>query len=472
MISRYHAGGIVINSTRSMSDSTISSNDSGSFIYTLFISFVAAVGGLLFGFDTGVISGAIPFVTAEFSLNTYQVGFAVSNLMIACTVGALFAGPITDKFGRKIVLILAALLFIVSALLSAVPRSYTELVIARFIGGLAVGIASVLSPMYIAEISPAAIRGLLVAINQLAIVVGILVSYLSNWLLVDIGPNNWRWMFAAEALPAGLFMILLFAIPESPRWLIKRGDIERAKAIFTRVGGSKHAEAEMKEVVATISHEKGKVTELFKPGLRRPMIIAVLLALFAHITGVDVITYYGPTIFLEAGFGQASDALLASVVIGLVNLTFTIIGMSTVDKFGRKILLLIGFIGMTISMALFGFVFVTKAIGGILMVIPALLFMASFCLSVGVVIWVYTSEIFPTKIRGSAMSIATMVLWLGNVIIAQVFPVMMEAIGGKVFYVFSALSAIAFVFVLVMLPETKGRTLEDIETMWAPQKGG
>jgi len=262
------------------------------------------------------------------------------------------------------------------------------------------------------------------------------------------------------------FAMALFAIPESPRWLVKRGDIERARSIFTRVGGSGHAEVELREVVTTISHEKGSVMQLFRPGLRRPMIIAVLLALFAHITGIDIIIYYGPTIFLEAGIGQASDALFASVVIGIVNLIFTIIGMSLVDKFGRKSLLLVGFIGMTFAMALFGFVFTSDSVGGIWMVIPALLFTASFCLSVGVVIWVYTSEIFPTKIRGSAMSIATMVLWLGNVLIAQAFQVMMEAIGGNVFYVLSALSAISFVFVLAMLPETKGRTLEDIETMW------
>ena len=440
----------------------------GSTTYTVVVSFVAAVGGLLFGFDTGVISGAIPFVTTEFSLDMIQQGFAVSNLMIACTVGALVAGPITDRWGRKRVLILAAMLFLVSALLSALPRSFTELVFARFIGGLAVGVASVLSPMYIAEISPAWIRGRLVALNQLAIVVGILVTYFSNWLLVDTGLNNWRYMFAAEGVPSAVFLRALFAIPESPRWLIKCGRIDEARAIFNRIGGADHAEAEIREVTATIKEEKGSVIDLFRPGLRRPMIIAILLALFAHITGIDTIIYYGPTIFLEAGFGEASNALLASVVIGMVNLIFTFVGIAMVDRIGRRLLLLIGFAGMTLSMLTFGYTFGKASIGGVLVLLPALTFIASFCLSVGVVIWVYTSEIFPTKIRGTAVSIATMVLWFSNVIIAQAFPWMMSVMGGGAFYTFGVLSGLAFLFVLLMLPETKGLTLEEIENMWTP----
>ncbi len=435
-------------------------------VYTFVLSFVAAIGGLLFGFDTGVISGAIPFITAEFNLNTYQQGFAVSNLMIACTLGALFAGPITDRFGRKKVLIVAALLFLASSLLAALPRTFMELVGARFIGGLAVGVASVLSPMYISEISPAWIRGRLVALNQLAIVVGILTTYFSNWLLVDSGPNNWRYMFAAQAIPSMIFFLALFFIPESPRWLIKRGLNDEAHAIFKRIGGIRHADAEMAVVAGTINRERGSVAELFQPGLRRPMIIALLLALFAHITGIDTIIYYGPTIFLEAGFGKASSALFASVIIGTVNLLFTFVGIAFVDRLGRRTLLLIGFAGMAVSMLVFGYTFGKASIGGLWVLLPALTFIASFCLSVGVVIWVYTSEIFPTKIRGTAVGIASMVLWFSNVIVTQLFPWMMSIMQGMAFSIFGVLSAIAFVVVLKMFPETKGRTLEEIESMW------
>jgi sugar porter (SP) family MFS transporter len=340
------------------------------------------------------------------------------------------------------------------------------LIIARFIGGLAVGIASVVSPMYIAEISPAEIRGRLVALNQLAIVVGILASYFTNWLLVDIGPNNWRWMFAAETLPAGIFFIALFLIPESPRWLMKQGFPENALKTLTRIGGTGHAEKEIIEIKAMLEKEEGSFSELFRPGLRKVLLIGVLLALFAHITGIDTIIYYGPIIFMKAGYESASSALLASVIIGIVNLIFTFVGISTVDKFGRKFLLLIGLAGMGISVTFIGFTFQSKTIAPIWILAPILTYCASFALSIGVVIWVYLSEIFPTKVRGRAVSIATMVLWLSNVIITQIFPWMMERLAGNTFYVFTGICALAFLFVWFMVFETKGRTLEEIEQMW------
>ncbi|MBA7578830.1 D-xylose-proton symporter [subsurface metagenome] len=441
-------------------------SDSGSALYLYIVSFVAAVGGLLFGFDTGVISGAIPFVTDHFQLSTLQAGFAVSSLMIACTIGATVVGALTDRFGRKKVLIFAALLFTLSALLSAVPRSFGDLIAARFIGGLAVGIASVVSPMYIAEIAPAHIRGRLVALNQLTIVTGILASYFSNWLLVDIGPSNWRWMFAAEAIPAGLFLGALFFVPESPRWLIKQGDTQKALSIFTRVGGSKHAEIQIRDITASVDKEEGTWAELFQPGVRKALIVGILLALFAHITGIDTIIYYGPVIFMESGVQSASSALLASVIIGIVNFVATIIAINYVDKFGRKPLLLIGLTGMGISITFTGFAVQSESVGTIWLLVSILTYVASFCISIGIVIWVYLSEIFPTKIRGRALSIATMVLWLSNVVITQVFPWMLEKIQGNIFYVFTFICLLAFLFVKYMIIETKGRTLEEIEEMW------
>jgi len=431
----------------------------------LIFSTAAALGGLLFGFDTGVISGAIHFIKIEFNLNAYQEGFAVSNLMIACVIGALLAGPIADWTGRKKVLILCAVLFTVSAILSALPRSFTELVIARFIGGMGVGMASVVSPMYIAEISPAKIRGRLVALNQLAIVVGILLSYFSNWVLVDTGINNWRYMLVAEILPAITFLVGLFFIPESPRWLTKEGLEKEALDVLNVVAGAANADHELQEVKKSLAEKRTSLKELLHPSLRRVLVVGILFSLFAHITGIDTIIYYGPIIFLESGF-KTDSALLASVMIGITNLIFTFVGMAMVDKAGRKFLLLVGLAGMGISMMLVGFCMQSDMISAKWTLLWIMTYIASFAMSIGVVIWVYLSEIYPTRVRGQALSVATMVLWLGNVILTQLFPVMMERFGGGTFYIFSFICLLAFIFTWTMVKETKGVSLEKIEEMW------
>ena len=431
----------------------------------LIFSTAAALGGLLFGFDTGVISGAIHFIKIEFNLNAYQEGFAVSNLMVACVIGALLAGPIADWIGRKKVLILCAVLFTVSAILSALPRSFTELVIARFIGGMGVGMASVVSPMYIAEISPAKIRGRLVALNQLAIVVGILLSYFSNWVLVDTGINNWRYMLVAEILPAITFLVGLFFIPESPRWLTKEGLEKEALDVLNVVAGAANADHELQEVKKSLAEKRTSLKELLHPSLRRVLIVGILFSLFAHITGIDTIIYYGPIIFLESGF-KTDSALLASVMIGITNLIFTFVGMAMVDKAGRKFLLLVGLAGMGISMMLVGFCMQSDIISAKWTLLWIMTYIASFAMSIGVVIWVYLSEIYPTRVRGQALSVATMVLWLGNVILTQLFPVMMERFGGGTFYIFSFICLLAFIFTWTMVKETKGVSLEEIEEMW------
>ena len=431
----------------------------------LIFSTAAALGGLLFGFDTGVISGAIHFIKIEFNLNAYQEGFAVSNLMVACVIGALLAGPIADWTGRKKVLILCAVLFTVSAILSALPRSFTELVIARFVGGMGVGMASVVSPMYIAEISPAKIRGRLVALNQLAIVVGILLSYLSNWLLVDTGINNWRYMLVAEILPAITFLVGLFFIPESPRWLTKEGLEKEALDVLNVVAGEANADHELQEVKKSLAEKRTSLKELLHPSLRRVLIVGILFSLFAHITGIDTIIYYGPIIFLESGF-KTDSALLASVMIGITNLIFTFVGMAMVDKAGRKLLLLVGLAGMGISMTLVGLCMQSDMISAKWTLLWIMTYIASFAMSIGVVIWVYLSEIYPTRVRGQALSVATMVLWLGNVILTQLFPVMMERFGGGTFYIFSFICLLAFIFTWTMVKETKGVSLEEIEEMW------
>ncbi len=446
-------------------DTALSANKENT-VYVYAILLVAAMGGLLFGFDTGVISGAIPFVTEAFSLNAHQEGFAVSNLLIGCILGASTAGILSDAFGRKKILIASALFFLASAALSAFPRNFIELVIARFIGGYGVGMASMLSPLYIAEISPARIRGRLVSLNQFTIVGGILLSYLTNWFLVDIGPANWRWMFGSEALPAFLFLIALFAVPESPRWLVKQGMVDKALGILTRIGGKTHAEIELVDINTTIAHEKGSIRELFKPGLIMVLLIGVMLAVFQQITGINTVIYYAPKIFMRAGYESASSALLAQVIVGITNFFCTIIAIVTIDKFGRKPLLLIGLAGMGISFSLAGFAYSYESIGATWILLPIILYVAFFAMSLGPVVWVLIAEIFPTKIRGRAMSIATMALWISCFLVSQTFPWLVDFIEEKTFYLYGAICILAFLFVSSMVTETKGKTLEEIEKLW------
>ncbi len=444
----------------------MNSKDNGNILYVYLVSIVAAVGGLLFGFDTGVISGAIPFVTQHFNLNVYQEGFTVSILVIACIIGASTTGMLSDRFGEKKVLIVMALFFSISAIYSALAKTHLELMIARFIGGLAVGVSSVLSPMYISEISPAHIRGRLVSLNQFSIVFGILVTYLSNWFLVDTGPNNWRWMFGVETIPAGLFIYLLFYVPESPRWLAKHGRNEDALAILSKISGSTRAMTEIREINLSLEGEKGTFRDLFQPGLRKILLIAILMGFFSQVCGIDAIIYYAPKIFMQSGYESASSAFLASVIVGLVNFIFTIIAFMYVDNFGRKPLLLFGLGGMIISLFTTGYIMSLDTTQSYLVLIPILLYIAFFAFSMGPIPWIFISEVFPNKIRGQAVSIATMALWISNFIVVQNFPWMVEKIGGGSFYVFSVVCLITFLFVFNMMPETKGKTLEEIEQMW------
>jgi len=438
----------------------------GDIVYVYMVSFVAALGGLLFGFDTGVISGAIPFITEHFHLDAVRQGFAVSNVLVGCVIGASLAGTLSDRYGRKKILIFTALFFTLTSLLSAIPRTYIELIIARFIGGLAVGVASVISPVYIAEIAPSGIRGRLVSINQFTIVFGMLLTYITNWLLVDTGPNNWRWMFLVQAPAAILFFFALFFVPESPRWLTKQNRLDEARAILSRVGGKSHAEAEMREINAMLNKEEGSFMELFRPGFRKAVILGVILAFFSTCTGIGPVTYYAPTIFLGAGFESASAALFASIIVVLTILLCTFIVIWLVDRMGRIPLLIIGLSGMTVSMALMGYTYQNTGIDPTWIIIPILLFVGFFAMSLGDIVWVMLAEIFPNKVRGRGMAIGTMVVWLSDFSVSQTFPWMTEVIGRATFYLYGGLSAAALVFVIFFLPETKGKSLEEIERMW------
>jgi len=427
---------------------------------------VSALGGLLFGFDISVISGTIPFIRQVFHLTEVTLGWAVSSALIGCILGTFLAGAPSDKFGRRNLLIVSAVLFAISAIGVGLSWSLDSFVIFRLIGGLGVGMASTLSPVYIAEIAPASIRGRFVSLNQLTIVIGILAAYFTNYLLADIGPNNWRWMYATEAAPALLFFIGLFFVPESPRWLIKRGREDDATSIFKNVGGIKFANKVIDDIKRSLANEnKGRLRDLIKPELRFVVILGIVLAVFQQWCGINVIFFYAPDIFQKAGIGIHS-ALFRTILIGVVNLTFTILAMWLVDKVGRKKLLLIGAAGMIVSYSLIGICFFFHLFGGFYLILLVLFAIAFYATSLAPVVWVLISEIYPNRIRGIAMSVATFFLWVASFLLTLTFPILQNSIGDAyTFWLYAAICLAGWLFVVVFVPETKGKSLEELEDL-------
>lgn len=440
--------------------------------FVLKISVVAALGGLLFGYDTAVIAGAIGPLTVKFNLSPAMVGWAVSSAIWGCVFGAMTAGYMSDRWGRKNVLIITAVLFIVSSIGSAIPSSLFTFVIARFIGGLGIGAASMLSPLYIAEIAPSDKRGRLVTLYQLAIVIGINLIYFVNMRIAASGDEawnvdmGWRYMLGSGVLPALLFFVLLFFVPESPRWLIKRRRNKEALNTLERVNGTDSANLIFEEIKSTLNEESGTIKELFAPGLRRALMIGVVLALFSQITGINAIIYYAPEIFKSAGLA-AGSALAQTFLIGIVNTVFTFVALWLIDIVGRKKLLIWGVSGMIICLLGTGLCFYLNIVTGAWLLIFILGYIACFASSLGPIPWVIMSEIFPTKIRGIAMSFATLVLWIGVVLITQLTPMLLESAGGAfTFWLFMVNAVILLIFTWTRIPETKNRTLEEIEKSW------
>ncbi|TDB59794.1 sugar porter family MFS transporter [Arundinibacter roseus] len=427
-------------------------------------SLSAALGGFLFGFDTAVISGAEQTLQALWNSNAFEHGLTVSIALIGTVIGALFGGLPADKYGRRNSLFLVAMLYLVSAIGSALVSDWFLFLIFRFIGGVGVGISSVVAPMYISEIAPPSRRGRLVALFQFNIVLGILVSYLSNYALEGIGENAWRWMLGVEAFPAILFMASLFFIPESPRWLIlKRGKIEEARAILSTTD-----EDEANTVVTAIlnSHRESdsttSFTDLFKPIYKTPVRLAVLFALFNQLSGINAIIYYAPRVFEMAGLGKES-ALLSSAGIGLVNLISTLVGLTLIDKFGRKYLMQIGSFGLIGSLAMVSYYFFI-GLGGIQVPVFLFVYIAFFAMSQGAVIWVFISEIFPNDIRAYGQALGSFTHWIAAAIISFIFPFIAETFGGGLtFAFFTGMMILQLLFVWKMMPETKGTSLEKIE---------
>ncbi len=436
----------------------------GSARYLYLPAAVAAIGGLLFGFDTAVINGAIVFLKRQFALTDSQTEIGASSLLLGCVFGASLAAFTSDRFGRKKSLLAAAALFTVSSIGAALPRNITEFVLARVLGGLAIGLASTLSPLYIAEISPARIRGLLVSVNQLAIVTGILLSYSVNYGLTGAGSANWRWMFASAAVPSAFFLVTLLSVPESPRWLVQKGRETEAEHILSRIKGRDAAQAEIQAIRAAVAEESGNI---FDPAFRKPLVVAILIGLFSQFTGINTIIYYGSLVFLEHVPNQtASTALLANVMIGAINFVATILGMYLIDRVGRKPLMTSAFAGMGASL-----VGVAASIHfhgpPFTVLLFVLIYVACFAVGIGTGTWVLMSEICPNRIRGRAMSIATLFLWCGTLIVTLTFLSMVRVLTAPGAFLFYAIICVAAVlFVKLEVPETKGRSLEEIESWW------
>jgi sugar porter (SP) family MFS transporter len=428
-----------------------------------FATIVSALGSFLFGFDTAVISGTTRFITHHFNLTDATLGITVSIALWGTVAGSIAIGKPGDVFGRRAMLFLCGLLYMISAIGCALAPVWAVLLISRFLGGIAIGAASVMAPMYIAEIAPARLRGRLVAVAQFNIVAGIMVAFFSNYMLVNVA-NNWRWMFGVMAIPAGLFFLLLFFVPESPRWLVKKTRVDEARGVLQKVGAA-DVEAELTDIVNSLKEEAGTgVTKLFQKKYSFAIMCAVLLAVFNQLSGINVIMYYAPLIFQKAG-ASLNASMLQAVAVGVTNMAFTIVAMFFIDKFGRKTLLLIGAVGMCLSLTGAGLYYrIPNLMGGVGVVVFVLGFIAFFAFSQGAVIWVFLAEIFPNKVRAKGQALGSFTHWIMNAVIGLSFPVVLSHWGGGNVFMFFALMMVPFFFfVWKMMPETKGKSLEELE---------
>jgi sugar porter (SP) family MFS transporter len=433
--------------------------------YLYRISSVTALSGLLFGFDTAIINGAIVFLRRQFRWTEVETEIAASSLLAGCALGAGAAGALSDRFGRKTILLLSALIFALSSVATALPNGLGTFVAARLAAGVAIGIASMLAPLYIAEVSPAAIRGQLVSINQLAIMLGILISYLVGWALAGLGAESWRWMFAVAAIPSLLFFGALFFVPESPRWLVKEGRQGDAARVLMSLG---EPPSRVREIERVIAEESGSLRQLLEPGLRRPLLIGITLAVLQQVTGINTVLYYGSIIFTEqAGAANTSAALWANVLVGAVNLVFTVVALFTIDRLGRKVLLISAAGGMGLSLAALGLVLTAGSVTPAPVLALILCYVACFSFGMGPGVWVVISELFPTRIRGRAMSLATVALWLACLLITLTFLSLVKAFtAAGAFWIYAIMCASTVWFLWKFTPETKGKNLEEIEQQW------
>jgi len=433
---------------------------------------ISALGGMLFGYDIGVISGAILFIKKEFSLSLSSEEIVVSSVLLGSLIGAAAGGVLADKLGRRRLLIATAIIFGLGAIGAALSPSVVLLVIARVVAGIAIGVASFVAPLYISEIAPIAIRGKLVSVNQVALTSGIVISYCIDYAFA--GSQSWRWMFAMAIVPAAAFGIGLLFIPDSPRWLSAMGQKNKARAVLKEIRPPDQVESELKSIGNSLSQQKAKWSELLTPFLRPAMIVGIGLAIAQQITGINTVIYYAPTIFKFAGLSSASVAILASVGVGLINVIFTLVAMQLIDRVGRRPLLLVSLAGMAISLFVLGLAFKLPQLSGSLgwiAVISLMVYVGSFAVGLGPVFWLILSEIYPLRIRGRAMSVGTITNWGANLIVALSFLSLTQGIGkAATFWLFGLITIGSWFFAYFLVPETKGRTLEEIEAHWRAGK--
>ena len=442
-------------------------------LFIFWTSCVAALGGLLFGYDTAVIAGTIEYIQPYFHLSDLALGWTVSCALLGSMAGAGGAGWFGDRFGRKKAMLACAVLFLVSAVWSGLAGSANELVFARILGGVGIGAASLLTPVYISEIAPARLRGALTTLNQMALLIGMVVVYLVNAQLAHSGDeawrlnSAWRWMFASGSFPALLYLVLLFGIPESPRWLVLKNRGDDAARVLEKLGGDKPEEEEMADIRGSFGGSAFSWRELLVAPYRKILLVGAALAVSSQLCGINVVMYYAPRIFTNAGVGT-SAAIGHSVYIGLAMLVFTLVALVLADRVGRRPLLLVSSGGMALSLAALGRIFGRVGQGGEFAILALIiLYVGFFSIAMGPLVWTMVSEIFPNRIRGRAVGICVLLLWFANYVVSQFFPFLLAGFGSSVFWIYAAASFLAFVFILVFVPETKGKSLEQIESVWS-----
>jgi SP family galactose:H+ symporter-like MFS transporter len=433
---------------------------------------ISALGGMLFGYDIGVISGAILFIKKDFSLSPGMEEIIVSSVLLGSLLGAIVGGVMADRFGRRRLLIITAVVFGLGAIGAALSPGTAWLIVARVIAGTAIGIASFVAPLYISEIAPVDIRGKLVSINQVALTGGIVISYFIDYAFA--GAQAWRWMFALAVIPAAAFGIGLIFIPNSPRWLAARGHTDQARTVLKQIRDPKKVASELGEIQHSMAQQKGHWSELLSPFLRPAMIVGIGLAIAQQITGINTVIYYAPTIFKFAGLSSASVAILASVGVGIVNVALTLMAMQLIDRVGRRPLLLVSLAGMALSLFVLGLAFSLPQLSdslGWIAVASLMVYVGSFAIGLGPVFWLMLSEIYPLRIRGRAMSVGTIANWSANFIVALSFLTLTQVLGRPAtFWLYAIISIGSWFFAFFLVPETMGRSLEEIEAHWRAGK--